>query len=322
MLGLIVLLQSLVIAVSGPPASPEYLPLRVADVEGYFAREGLTVTLRTTRAEVGAAEALAQGQVDLAATSLEALLRFGPREERQGARLIFGLTAAPPVAILASSSLAGTVRSVGDLAGLRVGVAAPGSPEHTWFGALLTRTGVRLTQVDLVSVGTRGLVAGVETGDIQAGLVPEPFASQLTSEGRATLIADLRTPAAVTQAVGTLTVSAAIFARRDRRPSEADLTGLARALLAAESRLALASAESLASRLPRSVVGVPDEFERRLEASRKLYLSDGWVTADQLRESIAIIRAHLGLPPTLKLPRPDDMLHTGPLKRATQAPRD
>src|SRR2546425_1652450 len=131
MLGLIVLLQSLAIAVSGPPTSPEYLPLRVAQAEGYFAREGLAVTLHTTRAEIGAAEALAQGQIDLAATSLEAVLRFGPREERQGARLIFGLTAAPPVAILASSGLASTVRSVGDLAGLRVGVAVPGAPEHT-----------------------------------------------------------------------------------------------------------------------------------------------------------------------------------------------
>ena len=53
MLGLILLLQSLTIAVSGPATSPEYLPLRVAQAEGYFAREGLAVTLKTTRAEVG-----------------------------------------------------------------------------------------------------------------------------------------------------------------------------------------------------------------------------------------------------------------------------
>src|SRR5439155_1671686 len=70
---------ALTLAVSGPTSSPEYLPLRVADAEGYFAKEGLTVTVKTTRAEPGAAEALAQGQADLAATSLEAMLRFGPR---------------------------------------------------------------------------------------------------------------------------------------------------------------------------------------------------------------------------------------------------
>src|SRR5207245_10745890 len=95
MLGLIVLLQTLLLAVTGPPTSPEYLPLRVADAEGYFKREGLTVVLKTTRAEVGAAEALAQGQVDLAATSLEAILRFGPRQPRQMSKLVPGLPAAP-----------------------------------------------------------------------------------------------------------------------------------------------------------------------------------------------------------------------------------
>src|SRR5216117_1569852 len=72
-LGAIILAQALTLAVSGPTSSPEYLPLRVADAEGYFAKEGLTVTVKTTRAEPGAAEALAQGQADLAATSLEAM---------------------------------------------------------------------------------------------------------------------------------------------------------------------------------------------------------------------------------------------------------
>ena len=34
MLGLIVLLQTLILAVSGPATSPEYLPIRVAEAEG------------------------------------------------------------------------------------------------------------------------------------------------------------------------------------------------------------------------------------------------------------------------------------------------
>src|SRR5438309_9969000 len=107
MLGAIILAQALTLAVSGPTSSPEYLPLRVADAHGYFAREGLAVTLKTTRAEVGAAEALAQGQVDLAATSIEAVLRFATRAAAQGPRLVFGLTAAPPAAMLLTAPLEG-----------------------------------------------------------------------------------------------------------------------------------------------------------------------------------------------------------------------
>src|SRR4029077_1185693 len=112
--GLIILLQALILAVSGPPTSPEYLPIRVAEAEGYFAAEGLAVTVRTTRAESGAAEALAQGQADLAATTLEAILRFGLRATNQAPRLIFGLTAAPPVALLVAGPHTSAVRSIED----------------------------------------------------------------------------------------------------------------------------------------------------------------------------------------------------------------
>src|ERR687887_271776 len=104
MLAVILAAQALTLAVSGPPTSSEYLPLRVAEAEGYFAREGLAVTLKTTRAEPGAAEALAQGQADLAATSLEAILRFGPRTSKQAPRLVLGLTAAPLVGLLVADS--------------------------------------------------------------------------------------------------------------------------------------------------------------------------------------------------------------------------
>ena len=136
MLGAIMLAQALTLAVSGPSSSPEYLPLRVADAEGYFVREGLAVTVTTTRAEPGAAEALTQGQADLVATSLEAMLRFGPRTSRQAPRLVLGLTAAPPVALLIADAQKELVRSIEDLPGTRVGIGSPGAPEQAWLAWL------------------------------------------------------------------------------------------------------------------------------------------------------------------------------------------
>ena len=308
MIGLILLLQALTIAVSGPPSSPEYLPLRVAEGHGYFAREGLAVTLKTTRAEVGAAEALAQGQVDLAATSLEAVLRFATRAATQGPRLVFGLTAAPPVALLVATPLNGTVRSVGQLAGLRVGITAPGDPAHTWLMALLARAGLSIAQVEAVSLGERGLVTAVETGDVQAGMVAEPAASRLIAENYAVLLGDLRTPAAVERALGKTTINAGVFARADRWPAERDLAALTRALVDAERLIATAGAEAVAARLPRPVVSNPEEFERRLAAVRALYLPDGAVTIDQVRDSIAIVRAHMPFSPGLRIPRPEELI--------------
>jgi len=318
MLGAIILLQSLVLAVAGPVTSPEYLPLRVAEVEGLFAREGLSVVVRTTRAEPGAAEALVQGQADLVATSLDAVLRFGPRSVNQGPRLVFGLTAAPPVALLVPSSQATIVKSLNDLPGTRVGLSSPGAPEQMWFGWLLARAGLSVAQMWVVSHGTRGLVAAVESGDVHSGLVHEPAASRLIADGQARVLVDLRTPAAVAQALGAQTLNAAVFARADRRPRDRDLGAFGRAVLAAEQRIATAAPDDLAARLPKRIAG--DDFAVRVESMRRIYLPDGLVTADQLRETLALIRAHQPLPATSRVPAPEELLHVEPLRRALSAP--
>jgi NitT/TauT family transport system substrate-binding protein len=316
--GLILLLQALTVAVSGPPSSPEYLPLRVAEAEGYFAREGLDVTLRTTRAEVGAAEALAQGQADLAATSLEALLRFGTRQDIP--KLVFGLTAAPPVALVVAAQ-AGTAQSVEKLAGLRIGLAAPGAPEHTWLLGILARAGVSPTHVELISLGTRGLALALDAAEVHAGVVHEPALTRLLAEGRVTLLSDLRSPAAAAAAMGADTVNAAVFARPGRLPAGRDLAAFARALLAAEERIRTATPSVLAARLGNRTLGPADEFDVRLRATRDIHLPGGRVTADQLRHTIGLIQAHQPLPARIKLPRPEDMLHLEPLRHVLTSPR-
>lgn len=314
------LLQALTLVVSGPATSPEYLPLRVAEAEGYFAREGLAVTLKTTRAEPGAAEALAQGQADLAATSLEAILRFGPRLATQAPRLVLGLTAAPPVILLVSDAHRTVVRSIEDLPGTRIGVSTPGAPEQAWFAWLLARAGLSVAQMWMVSRGERGVVQAVETGDVHAALVYEPAASRLIASGQAHALVDLSSPAAVRQAVGAPTVNAAVFMRSDRRPRDRDLAAFARAVLAARRRILEADADTLAARLPSAVTAGPESFGVRLAASRDIYLQDGLVTVEQVRETLILVRAHLPLPVTARVPRPEDLIHLEPARRALTRP--
>jgi NitT/TauT family transport system substrate-binding protein len=319
MLGVVILAQALTLAVSGPTSSPEYLPLRVADAEGYFAKEGLAVTLKTTRAEPGAAEALAQGQADLAATSLDAMLRFGPRSPKQAPRIILGLTAAPPVALVVADNQKDVVRSLEDLPGTRVGVTVPGGSEQAWFGWLLARAGLSSAKVALLSRGERGLPHAIEAGEVHAALVREPAASRLVSSGQAHLLVDLRTPAAVGRALGTTTLNAAVFMRSDRTVSDRDLGAFSRAVLAAERRIATATAQALSEHLPATITAPADDFDTRLESCRSLYLADGAVTLDQVRETLSLIRAHLPLPATTRIPTAEELLKSGP-RRSVTAP--
>jgi ABC-type nitrate/sulfonate/bicarbonate transport system substrate-binding protein len=319
MLGLILLAQTLTVAIAGPATSPEYLPVRLAQIGGHFAREGLTVVLRTTRAEPGAAEALAQGQADLAATSLDAMLRFGPRSAGQAPRLVFGLSAAPPVALVVPTSQQEIVRLVTDLRGTRIGLASPGAPEQAWLGWLLARAGLTLAHVAVVSHGSRGLVAAVESGELHAGLVPEPHASQLIAGNRVRLLVDLRTPAAVARALGTPTVNAAVFMRADRRPRDRDLAAFARALLAAEGELANLPPEDVAAKITGRPVEIGDEFAARIEATRAMYLPGGLVDDEQVKQTITLIRSHKPLPITSRIPTADELLHVDPLRRLSPA---
>lgn len=302
------LLQGLLVAVSGPPTSLEYLPLHVAAAEGHFARAGVEITLRPMRSEADAAAALTRGEVDLAATSLEAALRFGAPRPSPGPRLVLGLTAAPPVAVLAARKAAGSPASMEDLAGRRVGVTTPGAPELAWFAALLRRAGIKIPDLQLVSLGTRPLAGAVESGAVQAGLVPEPHASRLLDEGSATLLADLRTPAAVESTMGRLTVNAAIFARADRLPPPPVLETFRRALQEAVRHLREVPEDALRGRLPPAVAGAPDDFSRRLQAARHAYLPDGVVGVAQARETIRLIRAYAPLPEAVTVPLPEELV--------------
>ena len=117
---------AITIAVAGPATSTEYLPLQVAQAEGYFTQEKLEVALSVERNEGEAARALARGRADLAATSLDAAYREG-HVEGAPPPLFFGLTAAAPVAILVSPSHKETLHTPAQLRGQPVGIPGGGT---------------------------------------------------------------------------------------------------------------------------------------------------------------------------------------------------
>jgi NitT/TauT family transport system substrate-binding protein len=172
----------------------------------------------------------------------------------------------------------------------------------------------------LVSRGERGLAHAIETGDVHAALVQEPAASRLIAAGQAWPLVDLRSPPAVRQALGVPTVNAAVFVRSDRRPRDRDLTAFARAVLAAERRIADGTPDEVAARLPQAVRAGSEPFDARLTAARDMYLKEGLATVEQVRETLTLIRAHLPLPVTARVPRPEDLVQVEPVRRALIQP--
>jgi NitT/TauT family transport system substrate-binding protein len=303
MIAWLVLLQAaLTIAVAGPATSPEYLPLHVAQAEGLFAAERLTVTLRSTRSDAGAAELLAAGQAQLAATSLDAALRLGSADGPPP-RLVHGLTPAPPVALLVAAGRAGTIRSAADLVGQTVAVPAPGTAEDQVLGMLLARARVAMHRVQVRSLGERGVARALEGGAVAAGVLGEPYVSRLVESGAAVVAVDLRTAGDAAAALGGPTVNAALFLRAGVEVQPATVRALRAALQAAVARVVSADPAALQAGLPPAVIGAPGDFAGRLRGARDLFLPDGRVTAETLERSVELVRARAPLPAKVKLPR-------------------
>jgi NitT/TauT family transport system substrate-binding protein len=308
MIAWVVLLQaSLTIAVAGPATSPEYLPLHVAQAEGLFTAQQISVTLRSTRSDAAAAEMLATGQAQLAATSLDTALRLGGGAGAPP-RLVWALTAAPPVALLVAPGRADIIHSVADLVGHTVAVPAPGSAEDLALGLLLARAGVAMHHLKILSLGERGVVRALEGGEVAGGVLGDPYVSRLVEGGKAVIAVDLRAAKDAEAVLGGPTVGAALFAKAGAEPPAATIRALRAALQAAVARTISAEPDALQASLPSSVVGSPADFALRLRGARALFLADGRVTAETLERSLELIRARAPLPAKVKLPREPERL--------------
>ncbi len=317
---LVLLQATLTIATAGPATAPEYLPLWVAQGESYFAEENLAVTLMATRAEPQAAEALARGQADLAATSLEAALMFG---DTAGAppKLVFGLTATPAVALLVPASRKDTVRTLADLVGSTIGVPAPGTPAEFMLLALLASARIRVPQITVKSYGERGLAGAVESGEVAAAMLGDPYATRLIEHGKAVALVDLRKRGEPERWLEERGVYSAIFARANTKPDAPALVPLCRALLKAMARIQTATPDELRRGLPAATVGFPSEdFTARLLGAREIFLGDGRVTPEMLKASMALVRSRGPIPARVKVPSAGRLLLTEPLREVLDSP--
>lgn len=161
------------------------VPYVVAAERGFFEDEGLAVELVHTRGGGAALQALVGGAVDYAATSLDAaLLAYTSgapirRFATTGRLPLFALAVAPREAE--------RIRSVADLAGKTVGVAALGNADHALVLYLLNEAGIPADQVAFATVGPN-LFEALRVGHVDAGMVQEPALTLVEAAGGKVLV--------------------------------------------------------------------------------------------------------------------------------------
>ncbi|TXM93453.1 ABC transporter substrate-binding protein, partial [Methylobacterium sp. WL122] len=138
------------IGVGGKPLL-YYLPLTVAERKGYFAEEGVEAEISDFGGGARSLQALVGGSVDVVTGAYEHTIRM--QAKGQDVRAVCELGRLPAIVIAVRKDLAGTVKSVADFKGRKVGVTAPGSSTALAVQFAMIKAGLKATDAPLIGIG-------------------------------------------------------------------------------------------------------------------------------------------------------------------------
>ena len=169
-----------------------YLPLSVAERQGYFKAEGLEVEIANFAGGSQALRALVGGSADMVSGAYEHTINMVAK--KQPIKAVVLQAKYSSIVLLLPKDKAAKYKSGKDLKGLKIGVSAPGSSTNMFVNNLLAKDGLKPTDVVIVGVGVgAGAVAAMEKGEIDALSNLDPVITQLESTGKFAAVADSRT---------------------------------------------------------------------------------------------------------------------------------
>lgn len=179
------------IAVGGK-ASFYYLPLTIAEQLGYFKAEGLDVEISDFAGGARALQAVVGGSADVVSGAFEHTINLQSKGQMFRAFVMQGR--APQIAFGVSNKTLASYKTVADLKGKKIGVSAPGSSTNMVANLVLSRGGLKATDVSFIGVGTSaGALAALRSGQIDAVCNVDPVMTMLEQKGDVKIISDTRT---------------------------------------------------------------------------------------------------------------------------------
>ena len=179
------------IAVGGKAAF-YYLPLTIAEQLGYFKAEGLDVEISDFAGGARALQAMVGGSADVVSGAYEHTINMQSKNQHIQSFVLMGR--APQIAVGVSTKAIPNYKSLADLRGKKIGVSAPGSSTNMVANLVLSRAGIKASDVSYVGVGTAaGALAALRSGQIDAMSNTDPVMTMLEQKGEVKIISDTRT---------------------------------------------------------------------------------------------------------------------------------
>src|ERR1035437_9462997 len=123
---------------------------------------------------------------------------------------------APEIAFGVSIKAMPLYKTVADLKGKRIGVTAPGSSTNMVANLVLSRAGLKASDVSFIGVGTAaGALAALRSGQIDAICNIDPIMTMLEQKGDVKIISDTRTLKGTVEVFGGSMPSGCLYASAD-----------------------------------------------------------------------------------------------------------
>lgn len=263
-----------VLAVGGKTAVA-YLPLTIAEQQGFFRAEGLDVEIQDLQGGAKALQALVGGSADVVIGYYDHTIQMQAKNKDV---IAIALLARYPGLVLAVRKDLAHINSAAGLKGLKVGVTAPGSSTHFMADYLLSKEGLDASEIAVVGIGVGGTaVAAVEQKQVDALVNMDPTITVLESRALIKILADTRTEHDTNQIYGGEYPGASLYTTReylDRNPATAQR--LVNAIVRALRWIGERTPDQIASTLPESYLGSEGGlYARSLAKSFAVFSPDG-----------------------------------------------
>ena len=259
-----------------------YLPYELADKLGYYKKYGVNMVLSTeVHGGVGAEEAMASGQVDMAGAWYIHTIDF--QSKGKDVIDIVQLSGAP-----GEREMCGTdsgVHSAADFKGKTLGVTDLGSGTDELTQFLASKHGVTKKDYQTLAVGAGATaIAAVQRGSAACVMTTQPTVGALESKKLGYSAIDLATTEGAQQALGGAWPAASVLATKDYVDAhKAETQSVVDALVATMHWISTHSAADIANMLPPDYVQnstiSKDQYISALSTDKGQFLPDGIMPA-------------------------------------------
>lgn len=258
-----------------------YLPLAIANINGYFKDEGLDVRVSNFAGGSRALQAVVGGSADVVSGAYEHTINLQSRGQMFQSVVLQGR--APMIVVGVSTKTMPDYKTPADFKGKRIGVTAPGSSTNMLFEFFLAKHGLRGSDVSFIGVGAgAGAVASMQSGQIDAIVNLDPVISVLEAAGDIKVILDTRTIKDTVEVFGGNMPAGCLYLANDYVAANPNtVQAMVNAMVRADKWIQANGPDGVAKVVPESyLLGDPAVYKLSVERSLEGLSPDGLMPAD------------------------------------------